>query len=159
MTDASMHNQVPAKEQVDQLLDGWMEAGSHLYPIMVQYEDTDLAGNVFHGQYIAYAERGRSAMIRHTGIDQRQMRAEDQAFTVRRIAIDYRAPSWLGEKLLVRTSLRKLGGALLALDQSIEDPDGGIRASMVVDIALISLATGVLRLPPDMRDRIAATIA
>ena len=40
----------------DAMLDGRFDAGNHLYPLRVQYEDTDAGGIVYHAQYLAFAE-------------------------------------------------------------------------------------------------------
>ena len=51
----------------DAMLDGRFDAGNHLYPLRVQYEDTDAGGIVYHAQYLAFAERARSAWLRCLG--------------------------------------------------------------------------------------------
>ena len=61
----------------DAMLDGRFDAGNHLYPLRVQYEDTDAGGIVYHAQYLAFAERARSAWFRCLGIDQPAMLADD----------------------------------------------------------------------------------
>ena len=73
-------------------LDGWVEDGAHYYLLRVQFEDTDAGGIVYHANYLAFAERARSAYLR--GIDIRQEEtmvgvAEDSMmFVVRRLSID-----------------------------------------------------------------------
>jgi hypothetical protein len=42
-------------------LNGSMSGNKHFYPLIVQYEDTDAGGVVYHSNYLNYAERGRSA--------------------------------------------------------------------------------------------------
>ena len=50
-------------------LDGAMAGPSHHYPMIVQYEDTDAGGIVYHANYVKFAERGRSALLRLCGIN------------------------------------------------------------------------------------------
>ena len=72
----------------DAMLDGRFDAGNHLYPLRVQYEDTDAGGIVYHAQYLAFAERARSAWLRCLGIDQPAMLADDGlGFVVRRVGL------------------------------------------------------------------------
>ena len=45
-------------------LDGLVEGGAHHYLLRVQFEDTDAGGIVYHANYLAFAERARSAYLR-----------------------------------------------------------------------------------------------
>ncbi len=100
----------------DAMLDGRFDAGNHFYPLRVQYEDTDAGGIVYHAQYLAFAERARSAWLRCLGIDQPAMLADDGlGFVVRRIEVDFHLPAGLGDVLDVESGLLRLGGASLKL--------------------------------------------
>ena len=65
MTESSQQ-QIPTNYQ----LDGVLDDGKHDYHLRVQYEDTDAGGIVYHAQYLAFAERARSAWLRCLDIDQ-----------------------------------------------------------------------------------------
>lgn len=149
----------PDAASLSALLDGWVEDGSHRLHLVVQYEDTDMAGIVYHAQYLAFAERGRSALLRLAGIDQRSLRLEGKVFAVHRISVGFRAPAMLGDLLEVRTGLASMRGARMVLDQKVQDPEGSPRAELEVEVALLSLGGGPCRLPRAMRDRIIATIS
>ena len=45
-------------------LDGWVEDDAHHYLLRVQFEDIDAGGIVYHSNYLAFAERARSAYLR-----------------------------------------------------------------------------------------------
>ena len=152
-------SKTPDTAAIEALLDGWTGDGCHHLPLKVQYEDTDLAGIVYHAQYLAFAERGRSALLRVAGIDQGALRREDRVFAVNRIGIDYRAPARLGDALIVRTRLKAMKGARMVLDQEVLGEKEALRAALEVEVALLSLAGGPCRWPTEMRDRIAATIS
>ena len=78
-------------------LDGWFDGITHRYPLRVNFEDTDAGGIVYHAQYLAFAERGRSAWLRCAGIDQPALLADaGTGFVVRRIEIDFLAAAGLG---------------------------------------------------------------
>ena len=51
------------------------DQGQHWLNIRVYYEDTDMAGIVYHANYLKFIERGRSEALREAGIDQNAMRA------------------------------------------------------------------------------------
>ena len=55
------------KIDLETVMNGWLEDDAHIYPLMVQYEDTDAAGIVYHANYINFAERARTALLRCMG--------------------------------------------------------------------------------------------
>lgn len=99
---------------------GAEEDGAHVWPVRVYYEDTDAGGIVYHANYLRFAERARTELLRARGIDHRRLHAEHGvAFAVRECAIDYRAPARLDDALEVRTRVLRVGGAALRLEQTI----------------------------------------
>ena len=134
-------------------LDGHLDDAVHRYHLRVQYEDTDAGGIVYHGQYLAFAERARSAWLRCLGIDQPAMLADDGlGFVVRRVEVDFHLPAGLGDILDVESGLLRLGGASLKLQQKIINRENRhILARLVVDIGLVELVDGaqpkIYRLP------------
>jgi len=90
--------------------DGAVHDGAYLYPVRVYYEDTDAVGLVYHANYLKFAERARTEMLRRLGIEQERLRAESGvSFVVRRGTLDFRAPARLDDDLVVVTTLRALG--------------------------------------------------
>ncbi len=138
---------------LDAALDGAFDGACHRYPLRVHYEDTDAGGIIYHAQYLAFAERARSAWLRCLGINQPAMLvAENLGFVVRRIEIDFLLPSGLGAVLEVESNLLGLGGASLKLQQNIMNRENGhILARLVVDIGLVQFRNGnppkIYRLP------------
>ena len=63
---------------------------THILPVRVYYEDTDVSGIVYHANYLRYMERGRSEFLRLAGIHHMVMLANDEplAWTIRRMEID-----------------------------------------------------------------------
>lgn len=96
----------------------------HRMPLRVYYEDTDAAGIVYYANYLKFAERGRTEMMRELGFAHSQL-AEDigTLFTVRRCSVDYRAAARLDDALTVETLVREIAGATLLLDQRIRRDD------------------------------------
>ena len=137
----------------DAMLDGRFDAGNHFYSLRVQYEDTDAGGIVYHAQYLAFAERARSAWLRCLGIDQPAMHAVDGlGFVVRRTEVDFHLPAGLGDILDIESGLLRLGGASLKLQQKIINRENcHILARLIVDIGPVTLTDGarpkICRLP------------
>ena len=149
------------KKQIIDLLDGVLEGGKHDYHLRVQYEDTDAVGIVYHAQYLAFAERARSAWLRCLGINQaRLLSQENLAFVVQHIDINFLHVATLGDVLSVTSEVVKIGGARLTLQQTVTNIQFcHIVARLVVDIGFVNLqrvgAARVCRMPPDIRKKLA----
>jgi hypothetical protein len=49
---------------------GHFDGKTHILPLRIYYEDTDLSGVVYHANYLRYMERGRTEFFRLAGITQ-----------------------------------------------------------------------------------------
>src|SRR5205823_4833677 len=73
---------------------------THSMPLRVYYEDTDASGIVYYANYLKFAGRGRTEMMRELGFAHSGIVAESGiVFTVRRLSADYRAPARLDDRL------------------------------------------------------------
>jgi acyl-CoA thioester hydrolase len=92
----------------------------HRFAIRVYYEDTDAIGIVYYANYLKFAERGRTELMRESGSSHRQMvETFDSAFAVSRCEVDYLKPARLDEQLTVETRVLEVGAAVILLDQRI----------------------------------------
>ena len=149
--------------QHKQHLDGWIDGDTHGYCLRVQYEDTDIGGITYHAQYLAFAERTRSAYLRLLGIDQPALLSQDAlGFVVRHIAIDYINAAPYDSLLCVETKLMKMGGASFKLQQIINNNENGhIVARLFVDIVFVRFdenrKTRPERIPETIRNKLDLT--
>ena len=91
---------------------GRMDGRVHRFPVRVYYEDTDAGGIVYHSNYLNFAERARTEMMRGFGLDHLRLKAEQNLlFAVRSCEIDFRRPARLEDLLELRSTLVHLGGA------------------------------------------------
>jgi acyl-CoA thioester hydrolase len=123
----------------------------HSMKLRVYYEDTDAAGLVYYANYLKFAERGRTEMMRELGFAHSQIAEEiGTLFTVRRCSVDYRAPARLDDALIVETLVREIGGATVLLDQRIRRDD-----EILVQIEMLVACVGrdgrPRRVPPGLR--------
>ena len=96
------------------------EPGAHLFPVRVYYEDTDAGGFVYHANYLRFAERARTEMLRGFGMYQPQLAAENGIlFVMRRCIADFLAPARLDDSLIVVSRLLNLRGASIDFEQSV----------------------------------------
>lgn len=132
---------------MSQGLSGRVEAGVHVFPVRVYYEDTDTAGIVYYANYLRFAERARTEMLRLAGIGQRALARESGiAFAVRDCAVDYRAPAHLDDLLEVRSRILELRPASSRLEQSIER-DGAPLVRLDVRLACLGTDGRPARVP------------
>ncbi len=123
---------------------------SHLFPIRVYYEDTDLAGIVYYANYLKFIERARSEWVRELGIDQVQMKADGLVFAVRRVEADYLMPAKYDDDLVVHTTMEPGSGARLVVKQDVMR-DGALLFSAIVTIICMTTEGTVARLPAVIR--------
>jgi acyl-CoA thioester hydrolase len=99
---------------------GYLDGKTHVLPISIYYEDTDLSGMVYHANYLRYMERGRTEFFRLAGISRARLEDEEPtAWTIRRAAIEYHRPARLDDQVMVRTMLVGLTGARLVARQRV----------------------------------------
>ena len=130
--------------------------GWHCFPVRVYWEDTDAGGIVYYANYLKFAERARTEVLRSAGIDQsRLMDAEGVSFAVRRCQIEFDAPARLDDLLDVTTRVTDLGGASIAMHQVISRIDRDL-VRLALDIACVDRSGRPARLPPAVRCGVAA---
>src|SRR6185437_10451894 len=97
-----------------------MREKTHLFPVRVYFEDTDLTGIVYHANYLRFMERARSDMIALAGADQREAQeAGEGTYVVADISIRYHASAKLDDALVVATRLKTLRAASLVIHQRV----------------------------------------
>ncbi len=102
-------------------LAGRLEAGRHVLPVRVYYEDTDFSGLVYHASYLRFMERGRSDMIRLLGVQHSALadKAARPVFVVRRMEIDFLRPARIDDALEVVTEPHENTAAAFTLAQTV----------------------------------------
>lgn len=124
---------------------------AHVTPVRVYYEDTDAAGIVYYANYLKFAERARSEMLRDVCDGQyRRMRGEGMHFVVRRCSVDYIGSARLDDLLEVHSRMLELRGASLLAEQIVRR-DGQDIVAMKIDIACLGQDGRPARIPADLR--------
>lgn len=126
----------------------------HNFAIRVYYEDTDAGGIVYYANYLKFAERARTEMLRDLGYDHSRMTADHGLmFAVRRCEADYRRPARLDDLLTVRTQVTDMRGASMAMAQDVMRGDE-VLVKIVVKLACISLDGKPGRIPAEVVERV-----
>jgi acyl-CoA thioester hydrolase len=99
---------------------GSFDGRTHILPISIYYEDTDLSGFVYHANYLRYMERGRTEFFRLAGISRARLEDDEPtAWTLRRIAVEYFRPARLDDRITVHSVLTEVSGARIKVLQRI----------------------------------------
>ena len=97
---------------------GCLDGTTHLFPVRVYYEDTDLSGIVYHANYLKWFERARSDLLRLLGIDQRAaVEAGEGAYAVADLTIRYVASAKLDDEVVIASRPIELRAASCRLHQ------------------------------------------
>lgn len=124
---------------------------THIFPIHVYYEDTDLAGIVYYANYLKYIERARTEWVRELGVDQVALKADEGlVFAVRRVEADYLSPAKFDDDLTVETRLKALTGARIVVEQVVKRGQE-VLFEAVVTIVTLSATGHPARLPAVLR--------
>ena len=126
----------------------------HEFPVRVYYEDTDMAGIVYHANYLKFIERARSEWVKGMGIDQNALREHDGVvFVIRRIEADFRASARFDDELVVQTKVQSVGGVRLVLHQEVQRAG---EALFTAEVTLVSMTLDgqPTRLPQELRRKV-----
>ena len=126
----------------------------HHFALRVYYEDTDLAGIVYHANYLKFIERARSELVRAAGVSQSAMKDEGGiVFAVRRMEVEFLAPAKFEDDLEVRTGFGHLGGARFDLDQAVWRGETLLFQARVQVVCLDAKGRAT-RIPADIRQKL-----
>jgi acyl-CoA thioester hydrolase len=137
----------------------------HAWPVRVYFEDTDAGGVVYHGNYLKFAERARTELMRAAGFDHSGLAKEHGVLiVVRDCTMEFIAPARLDDALEVRSRITTIGGASLTIRQEVFRPmpeTGGDRLLVAIELRLacIDREFRPARLPPVLKRALSHTNA
>ena len=125
--------------------------GRHVFPLRVYYEDTDAEGVVYYANYLKFAERARTELLRELGFEHHDlMNGDGVAFFVRRCLADFKQSARLDDALEVVSEIEKVGGASLDAHQAITR-DGEDLVSLDIRLACLDGNGKAARMPAKLR--------
>lgn len=124
---------------------------THTINFRVYYEDTDSGGVVYYANYLKFAERARTEMLREKNIRQSTL-AQDSGilFVVRRASVELLAPARLDDMIEITTHIKELGGASIKMLQEIFC-DGKKLAEVDVLVVCVNDKFKAARIPDSIR--------
>ena len=123
----------------------------HIFPLRVYFEDTDTGGIVYYANYLKFAERARTEMLRSVGIESGRLLREDNiTLAVKTCHVDYQKPAHLDDSLEVHSWITKVGGASLHGEQKIKR-NGYELVDIQIKLACMAMDGKPARLPNELR--------
>ena len=132
----------------------------HIYPLRVFYEDTDAGGIVYYANYLKFAERARSELLRTLGFNNSKIYLDGEAvaFAVKNCSAEYLSPAKLDDALNVITKVVTVGGASINMEQRIVRKNAEL-VLIKIKLACIRLKDGKpSRLPSDIKNALSELI-
>ncbi len=135
---------------------GHFDGKTHVLPISIYYEDTDLSGVVYHANYLRFMERGRTEFFRLAGISKMAGLEDEEptAWAIRSINVEYHRPARLDDAVTVRTILTSLSGARMRAIQRVMCGDV-LLVEGRIEACITTLTGKARRLPKNVSETLA----
>jgi len=133
---------------------GRFEGKTHILPLSVYYEDTDLSGFVYHANYLRFMERGRTECLRLAGAMLAALDApEPTVWAILSADVQFRRPARLDDVVEVHTRLLSISGARMTIAQQIL-LDGALLVEGRIEACIITLSGKPRRVPSEVREKL-----
>ena len=134
---------------------GSFDGKTHILPISIYYEDTDLSGVVYHANYLRYMERGRTEFFRLAGISRANLGDDEPtAWTLRRVALEFFRPARLDDQIAVHSVLTEVSGARLKVLQRVRHGET-LLVEGRIEACITTLTGKPRRLPKNVQQTLA----
>jgi tol-pal system-associated acyl-CoA thioesterase len=125
-----------------------MKSNEYKLEFRVYLEDTDAQGIVYHANYLRFFERGRSEVLQELGVSPAEAARPDCRLVVHEIRIRFRRPVFLGERIVVTTSMERSSLYRMVFRQQLRRKDeSDVLVSAETDIVAIDKAGTLKELP------------
>lgn len=124
-------------------------------PIEVTFRDTDAMGHANNAVYLTWFENGRIALWRAISGDDRADYG-DVPFVLARAEVDYRAPTYVGQRLRLGIRTVRVGGRSFDSEYRLEDAASGavVAEGRTVQVMFDYRARRSMAMPEDFRRRL-----
>lgn len=120
---------------------------AHATPYRVCYADTDRMGRVYYANYLVFAERARTDLMRASGLPYGELENQDALLPVRRCEVRYHGYADFDDELIFRTWVNRLKHATVRFVTAV-CLDDAVLAVATVELACISRSGAPRPLPP-----------
>lgn len=127
-------------------------------PIQVRYAETDMMGVVYHANYLAWFEVGRTQLLREAGVAYRELEAQGFRLPVIEVGAKYLRPAVYDDQLTIVTTLAEKPLLRIRLDYEVRRGDELLVTGFTVH-GFINPRGEPVRPPTGFRERMAALFA
>jgi len=126
--------------------------------VRVYYEDTDAGGVVYHSNYLKFAERARTEMLRKINIEQAKLKLEHNIqFIVKELQIEFTKPAKLDQLLTLKSYILKIATAKIKMKQIIYK-DSELLANINLTLGSVDSNGKPSRLPKFIHNKLEAVL-
>lgn len=124
----------------------------HVSELRVRYAETDRMGVVYHANYLAWCEVGRTDFIRESGMSYRAMEEAGIGLAVSEATIRYHAPARYDDVVRIETTLSEVRSRSVTFEYLISRVDDAARlVSATTRLVSIDPAGRTVAMPADVR--------
>lgn len=116
--------------------------------IRVRYAETDQMGVVYHGNYAAFFEMGRTEWLRNQGVTYKELEEMGVMMPVVSLTMNYKKPARYDDLLTVRTILKSQEGVKIEFDYEIYNEAQQLLTTGYSMLVFVDMKTGKPTLPP-----------
>ena len=116
----------------------------------VYYEDTDAGGVVYHANYLKYAERARTELLRSADIN---LSEQEFLFVVRSASLDLKKPAKHDDEISIETNIVALSAASMEMEQLIKREDQ-LLSIVNTKIACVDKSFKPTRIPEHIKQKL-----
>jgi len=132
----------------------------HETTVRVRYGEVDRMGVVYHANYLAYFEAGRTEFLRSLGTSYRAVEEGGLLLVVADAGLKFIRPAGYDDLLRVRTRLAHVSGVRVRFEYEVDRPsDGTLLATGHTTLASCDADGRPIRLPASMRDALERVVA
>lgn len=122
--------------------------------LRVRFHELDPYGHVNHGVFLNYFETARIDALEHLGLGIDELRRRGLYLMVVEVHLQFRAPAFAGDRLMITTELCELRRVWSRWHQRMTRADGQVAAEVAVRAATTDAEGRPVAVPPDLSDRI-----
>ena len=124
----------------------------HTTTLRVRYAETDQMGVVYHANYLAWCEVGRTEYVRAAGMSYRDMEAAGVGLAVIDAALRFHGAATYDDEIRVETRLTEVRSRMVTFEYVISDATTAIRlVTASTRLASVNRAGGTIAMPSTVR--------
>jgi acyl-CoA thioester hydrolase len=112
-----------------------------LTQVRVRYSETDQMGVVYHGNYAAFFEIGRTDALRELGLTYKQFEEEGIMMPVLDLSFNFHKSAYYDDLLIIKTSLNSMPGVRIRFDYEIFNIKDELITTGHVTLVCVNMAT------------------